>query len=190
MCKKFEPLHSFAAAIRDLTPGADNMNDFEVCAKWQPSALLFSADEYGGEFCTCGHPIKHVFEIALKDNPSVRYSPVGSVCVNAVFGEQDRWKAAISLENDLRKMVDTIEKTRDSAGYHLTELIVKPKMGFTRRARAFLWKFLPASDCRYIDDLAQRKAEAPKSERQKRYLHFIAARVVALIRNAKGMTVH
>lgn len=172
-------IHKFASALRGLTPCGDVLTDSGVCDLWIPTGLILNlVDNYGDTRCTCGHPIKYQFEITCKENAQT-YDKVGSVCVYSIFGRERAWVDAIALESDLRKMYhSTSDALRNQT--LINEAFVTAANGFSQKARDYMRhnSSLNESAISYIDELANRRIVRNQTDRQKRYLKYIASEII------------
>lgn len=183
-------IHKFASALRELTPCGQSLSDSDICSLWFPTGIVLQlVNDYGDTFCTCGHPIKYQFVIACKENNQI-YNKVGSVCIYSIFGRERTWVDAIALESDLRKMYHTlIDVLR---GRHIIdEAVITARNGFSQKARAYMRynSNLDESALEYIDELAQRRTVRNQSERQRRYLRYVASYIIRWL-NGLNMTTH
>lgn len=180
----------FAAALRPLTPDGASLTDGAVLDRWRPSALLFSADEYGDAHCTCGHPIKHVFEVALVESPDVTFSPVGSSCVERFYDDPDGHFAEVaSIEDDFRRILFTLEEAREGTSYCLTEELVCAKNGFSKGVMRVLDRYIDARMVSYLRELRDRRQQRRQTPAQQRFLHVIGFTLVRFIKALSGRKV-
>lgn len=180
-------IHSFAEAIRPLTPDEKGLTDFEVISQWEPYGLLFSAESYGDEICTCGHEIRHVFEVRLIDNPFVRYSPVGSVCIESIFGCDTPMHKAVKIECDLRKIYSHLtQRKREWGVYGLDEEEVTAENGFSEVAVDWLAGRLDTKKISYLRQLQARRKCRAQTEKQSRFLEWIGEEIIRAIRKAEN----
>ena len=187
MSQRDRIISDFAALLRPKTPHGADLTDREVISRWEPGRLIFSAEKYGDQTCTCGHPIKHVFEVRLTENRSVTAAPVGSTCVCEVFGESDAVKSAVDLEKALRKIYMTLSfQWRLQRKLSLDEEVVTGANGFTLEAMAWLRKRIASDRWQYLDDLRRRKSIRRQNDRQAWFLHYTALEIAKTIKAASG----
>lgn len=180
----------FAAALRPLTPDGASLSDGAILDRWRPSALIFSAEAYGDEHCTCGHPIKHVFEVALVEAPDVTFSPVGSSCVERFYDDAEgRFAEVASIEDDFRRILFTLESAREGTSYRLTEAMVTAKNGFSKGVMRVLDRYLDPRMVGYLRELRDRRQHRRQTPAQQRFLHVIGLTLVKFIRALSGRKV-
>ena len=187
MSQRDRVISDFAALLRPKTPHGADLTDREVISRWEPGRLIFSAEKYGDQTCTCGHPIKHVFEVRLTENHSVTAAPVGSTCVCEVFGESDAVKSAVDLEKALRKIYALLRSQWcEHQSLSLDESVVTSANGFTLEAMEWLKTRIEPRKWSYLCDLRRRKSVHRQSNRQAWFLHYTALEIAKTIEAASG----
>lgn len=187
MSQRDRIISDFAALLRQKTPDGETLTDQQIIARWEPGRLIFSAENYGDQTCTCGHPIKHVFEVRLIHDPSVTAAPVGSTCVVEIFGESAAIREVIGLEKALRKIYSLL-LAQWSAHHNLTlnEDIVSSSNGFTLEAMDWLKMRIEPRKWAYLSDLRRRKSVRGQTNKQAWFLHHTAVDVFRAIQSASG----
>ena len=187
MSQRDRIISDFATLLRQKTPDGETLTDQEIIARWEPGRLIFSAENYGDQTCTCGHPIKHVFEVHLIDDSSVTAAPVGSTCVVEIFGESDAIQEVIDLEKSLRKIYNLLlVQWREHQNLTLNEDIVSSTNGFTLEAMDWLRARIEPRKWAYLSDLRRRKSVRRQTNKQAWFLHHTAVDVFRAIQSASG----
>lgn len=187
MSQRDRIISDFAALLRPKTPNGDILTDREVISRWEPARLNFSAEKYGDQTCTCGHPIKHVFEVQLIEEKSVKAGPVGSICIVEIFGDSDAVRQVVDLEKALRKIYALLRSQwREHQSLSLDESVVTSANGFTLEAMEWLKTRIEPRKWSYLCDLRRRKSVHRQSNRQAWYLHYTALDIAHAIQAASG----
>lgn len=61
MSQRDRIISDFAALLRNKTPDGETLTDQQIISRWEPGRLIFSAENYGDQTCTCGHTAVDVF---------------------------------------------------------------------------------------------------------------------------------
>ena len=187
MSQRDRIISDFAALLRQKTPDGETLTDQEIIARWEPGRLIFSAENYGDQTCTCGHPIKHVFEVRLIDDSSITAAPVGSTCVVEIFGKSDAIQEVIDLEKSLRKIYNLLlGQWRERHNLTLNEELVASSNGFTLEAMDWLRARIEPKKWAYLSDLRRRKSVRGQTNKQAWLLHYTAVDVFRAIQAASG----
>ena len=187
MSQRDRIISDFAALLRQKTPDGETLTDQQIISRWEPGRLIFSAENYGDQTCTCGHPIKHVFEVRLIDFPAITAAPVGSTCVVEIFGESDAIREVIDLEKALRKIYNLLLiQWKDHHNLTLNEDIVSSSNGFTLEAMDWLRMRIEPRKWAYLSDLRRRKSVRGQTNKQAWFLHHTAVDVFRAIQAASG----
>lgn len=187
MSQRDRIISDFAGLLRPKTPNCKTLSDNEIISRWEPGRLIFSAENYGDLVCTCGHPIKHVFEVRLIEDPFVTAAPVGSICVVELFGESYAIKQVVDLEKSLRKIYALLlEQWRKHHDLSLDERVVTSSNGFTIEAIKWLKTRIEPGKWDYLCDLRRRKSVRGQSNKQARLLYYTAIEIAEAIKKASG----
>ena len=187
MSQRDRIISDFADLLRPKTPCGEILSDNEIISRWEPGRLIFSAENYGDLTCTCGHPIKHVFEVRLIEDPFVTAAPVGSTCVVELFGESDAIKQVVDLEKALRKIYALLLRQWRSHQYlSLDEGLVTASNGFTIEAMRWLKTRIEPRKWEYLCDLRRRKSVRSQSKKQSWQLNDKGKGIFEVVRRASG----
>ena len=187
MSQRDRIISDFAELLRPKTPNGKTLSDKEIISRWEPGRLIFSAENYGDLVCTCGHPIKHVFEVRLIEDPFITASPVGSICVVELFGESDAIKKVVDLEKSLRKIYNLLlDQWSEHHDLSLDEGLVTSSNGFTIEAVMWLKTRIDPRKWEYLCDLRRRKSVRSQSCKQAWFLHYTAKEILWAIKKASG----
>lgn len=187
MSQRDRIISDFAELLRPLTPDGGTLTPQEIVSRWKAGNLIFSVDKYGDTHCTCGHPIKHVFNVCLIDNPHVKAYPVGSCCVVEVFGDRRRIQSLINLEVSLRKIYGVFSERYKVDGHiRLNAEIVKSKNGFTSDAMRWIRGKITHYEYAYLNELRSQVRSRPQTDKQREFLQRVAFHIATEIYNTSG----
>ena len=187
MSQRDRIISDFAEVLRPKTPFGETLSNNEIISRWEPGRLIFSAENYSDLTCTCGHPIKHVFEVRLIEDPFVTAAPVGSTCVVELFGESDAVRQVVDLEKSLRKIYSLLlGQWGEHQSLSLDEGLVTSSNGFTIEAMRWLKTRIEPRKWLYLCDLRRRKSVRSQSCKQAWFLHYTAKDIFEAVRRASG----
>lgn len=178
-CNEISDFNKLISALRkalpeNLYPHKEDYTDKQILSLYEPgyggeeNGCKDVADDYGDVQCVCGHNIKYIYFVVLRDDPRVTVEPVGSKCIESF---------SILFDGACLKKIIELFSLKDLWDGYYTTGDFSAKNGFTKETMTYLDRWLEDYQYNFLSRIVRKRKDVELTRPQIRLMYGIMKRI-------------